>query len=337
MFLKRWLRVCCALALVAGAALAGSFALAEDPSEAGPELNAAQTPAPQAPASQSSGEQPSGEQPEVNQPASNYWVGMVVRPVDPALRTHLQLPADQGLVVESVMPEGPAAQAGFQQHDLLLRAGDHPLSTPRDLVESVQQSQGEQLKFEVLRAGEKQTIAVTPAERPADAFAPPLGMQPPELDRFRQWAEQMGPQFDGQFPPRGFRNFGFGRFRGPEAEDQQPLAIPEGYQISIRRENDQPAMITVTRGNETWTVTENDVDELPEDVRPVVQQMLQNQGRPFAGGSPFGDMSLFERRFDAMDRRMERLMEEMRALRERGLRGNRGGESQPQAPRPNEI
>ena len=327
MFQERWLRVCCAPALLAGATLVGTFAQAEDPNDAGPDLNAPQTPAPQEPAAQPEG---------VNQPAGEYWVGMIVRPVDPALRTHLQLPADQGLVVESVMPEGPAAQTGFKQHDLLLRAEDRDLATPGDLVDVVQQSQGKELTFEVLRAGEKQSLAVTPAARPADAFAPPLGMQPPELDRFRQWAEQMEPPLGGQFQPRNWRNFGFGRFRGPDLQEQAPLAIPEGYQISIRRENDQPAMITVTRDNETWTVSENDVDQLPEDVRPVVKQMLQNQGRPFAGGSPFGDMSLFERRFDAMDRRMERLMEEMRSLRERGLRGERS-QPQPQSPRPNEI
>src|SRR5690606_20280076 len=131
----------------------------------GPELNAAQREAPQPP-----------QESATNQAARDYWVGMIVRPVDPALRAQLQLPADQGLVVENVMPEGPAAQAGFKQHDLLLKAGDRPLGTPRDLVDAVRQSQGNELTFEVLRAGEKQSISVTPAERPADAFAPPLGV-----------------------------------------------------------------------------------------------------------------------------------------------------------------
>ena len=101
--------------------------------------------------------------------APKYWIGLLGGPVTPALRAHLDIPEDQGVMILNVVPEGPSAVAGLQTYDILLAANDTPLHDIRDLVKLVSstgENQG-QIKLEVLRHGKVETISVTPAERPA--------------------------------------------------------------------------------------------------------------------------------------------------------------------------
>jgi hypothetical protein len=52
--------------------------------------------------------------------------------------------------------------------------------------------------------------------------------------------------------------------------------------VSITKQNDQPAHVTVKRGDDSWEVVGDDeasLQQLPEDLRPFVEQMLgQAQG-----------------------------------------------------------
>jgi hypothetical protein len=51
--------------------------------------------------------------------------------------------------------------------------------------------------------------------------------------------------------------------------------------IIVHKQGEHPTKITVTRGEDSWEVTEQELDKLPDDVRPHVERML---GRlPMAG------------------------------------------------------
>ena len=53
--------------------------------------------------------------------------------------------------------------------------------------------------------------------------------------------------------------------------------MPNGVSVSIQKQNDEPAHITVKRGNDTWDIVGDDpssLAQLPDDVRPFVEQML---------------------------------------------------------------
>ena len=52
---------------------------------------------------------------------TNQNLGMTLVPADDALRAHLKLPEDQGLVVAAIDFHSPAAQAGIEQNDILLQ------------------------------------------------------------------------------------------------------------------------------------------------------------------------------------------------------------------------
>ena len=49
-----------------------------------------------------------------------YWIGVSAGPVEPALRTQLQIPQGQGLIITEVHKDSPAVKAGIQPHDIFL-------------------------------------------------------------------------------------------------------------------------------------------------------------------------------------------------------------------------
>src|SRR5205085_11276871 len=67
-----------------------------------------------------------------------FWIGVTVAPIEPALRTHLQLPQKQGLLAIDVVKDGPAAKASVRPHDILLSLGGEALRDQAKLIELVQ-------------------------------------------------------------------------------------------------------------------------------------------------------------------------------------------------------
>ena len=108
---------------------------------------------------------------------SKYWLGIQCSPVPPALRSHLSLPEKQGVLVAAVVKDSPAAKAGLAQYDVLLRAGGKPLAEPRDLLAAIDAAKETKLKIDLIRGGKPKTIEVTPAKRPEQIGGPALADQ----------------------------------------------------------------------------------------------------------------------------------------------------------------
>jgi membrane-associated protease RseP (regulator of RpoE activity) len=89
-------------------------------------------------------------------------LGAMVAPADDVLRSQLELPAGQGLVVSRLLPGGAAAEGGVQEHDILLTANGRPLSSARDLREAFKAAKGEAVALEALRGGERVKLSVRP-------------------------------------------------------------------------------------------------------------------------------------------------------------------------------
>ncbi len=100
------------------------------------------------------------------QPAPpEFWIGVSVTPVEPALRDQLQIPADLGLIAISVMHDSPAAKAGFKVNDILLSVNGKQLGDQAELAKLVQQNGEKPLAVEIVREGSRKTIEVTPGRR----------------------------------------------------------------------------------------------------------------------------------------------------------------------------
>ena len=180
------------------------------------------------------------------QQAPKYWIGLLGGAITPdsPLRAHLDLPENQGLIVANIVPESPAAKAGLKQHDILLRANDNDLHEMQDLVDLVL-SEGPkkgQITLEVLRHDKRETVYLTPEERPANAPMP----QPMtggfgnvhggggEFGIPNELLQQFGDQI-----PMQFRNFGPGVIVGGGSK-ARPKFRTASRSASIKRMESQP-------------------------------------------------------------------------------------------------
>lgn len=229
-----------------------------------------------------------------------YYIGVVAGPVSDALRAHVELPAGVGLLVSDISESSPAAEAGLEPYDILVRAGDRELRKLDDLIEVVEQHAGDtpqQFTLEIIRRGRPESVWVTPATRPQ----PDRPVQPgfPE-DRLR---------LDGGLEGLRLRpDLGFDF-------DQMPTNVS----VRIDRDQDGPARITVERDGEQWVVEGDDpaaLEQLPADLQPMVRRLLNAGPRlgPLPGrfSTPLPDN--LRQRLDDMERQVRELQQ--RLLRE---------------------
>ncbi len=188
-----------------------------------------------------------------------YWIGVECREVSPELRSQLGLGARQGLVVVRISKDSAAEKAGLKQHDIVMMAGEKKLEHVPDLAKAVGDAEGKDITLKIIRSGKEQIIDITPAERPRDVVKfiarPGAGM------------------FVAGIPGAG-----------------HPFELPENMTVTIQRTGKQPAKITVTRDDEKWEVTDEQLEKLPDDIRPIIKRTLGMgtwtiplPGKPFEG------------------------------------------------------
>jgi membrane-associated protease RseP (regulator of RpoE activity) len=200
--------------------------------------------------------------------AHRYWIGLAVRPAEPALRSQLKL-GDEGLLVDRVAPESPADNADIEQGDILLKAGDKSLQQLGDLVEAVANSEGKAISLSLLRAGERKSVDVTPAKRDDedDDADRPMPGEGEDIDvrRLIGRAREMAPQLADRLT----RDFIVMR-PGLPIE----IELPADMKVTIEKEGDKPGKVTVKRGDKTWEVTDKTLGELPDEARAFVEAYL---------------------------------------------------------------
>ena len=86
------------------------------------------------------------------------WLGVTVDEVSEELRAQLPIERGAGLVVRSVVPDGPAAQAGLQIHDVLVKLDDQLLVNGNQLSALVRMKKdGEKARLTYFRGGKSST------------------------------------------------------------------------------------------------------------------------------------------------------------------------------------
>ncbi len=207
---------------------------------------------------------------------SKYWLGLECLALPAPLREQLQLPDKQGLLVVAVVPESPAAKAGIARHDILWSVDGKPLMTPGDLIQAVERAKTGKMAVELIHAGKRKTIEATPTLRPEGSLRQvPLPPEAADWNTIQKWMEQQWGDKNASGPLH-FRIWHPGAIL-----PREPIPpMPANMSVVVSKEGDQPAKITVKRGEEKWQTTENQLQKLPDDVRPYVERML---GRDASG------------------------------------------------------
>jgi C-terminal processing protease CtpA/Prc len=105
----------------------------------------------------------------VQEQKTEYYLGISLKPVDDALRAQLQLPPGEGVVVTSVVEGSPAAKAGIEKHDIVLKLGGKSIDSHEALERQVQATRNKSTDLELRHRGSPRTVQITPAARQLEA------------------------------------------------------------------------------------------------------------------------------------------------------------------------
>ena len=259
-----------------------------------------------------------------------YWIGVQVQyPLPDLMRAQLSIPKDEGILVQEVEPSTPA-DGKLMKHDVLLQADGKPLKSVADLVAAVDGVKGGKLALDVLRGGKPMKIELAPVKRPEAAKIvrqPWLAWEqmPREMEdlgrAWQSWRETPG-------GPLRFYTMRPGWILRPGALHHAPL--PENLSITITKEGSKPAKIVVKQDQKQWEIAENELDKLPTDVRPYVDQMLglapgwlnlESAVRPHRlevvppGGSKVTVRPQTEKRIEELSRQLDQLRKSLDEMR----------------------
>ena len=227
---------------------------------------------------------------------SKYWLGILCVDATTALRSQLGIETGVGLVVDAVTDGSPAKMAGILENDVLVSV--RPVSASADqpstkliavisLVEVVESTEANPLRFELFRKGMKQTVEMTPSLRRGVGLEKPLDTSAEAAKRavlvesaLVPTAETAAAQTLSEIPVTQYSipvtRYTARRYLGPMVRGEQKAPpLPEGLLIEFHQIVGQPEKITVTQGDRKWDILVKELDNLPEEIRMHVQQQLK--------------------------------------------------------------
>ena len=97
------------------------------------------------------------------------YLGVGLQPLDENIADSLGLPKDRGEIVRTVVPGEPAAKAGIQQGDVILKVAGRDV-TPDETVSYLiaNTSVGTRVPVELVRGGRRMTVQVQVGQRPTE-------------------------------------------------------------------------------------------------------------------------------------------------------------------------
>jgi hypothetical protein len=124
------------------------------------------------------------------------YLGVETSDVPRVVSEQLGLPRGFGLVVDYVVPDGPAAAAGVQQNDILRMLNDQILTEPDQLSKLIRSfSEGTTVTLTVLRKGKEEKIGVKLSKKEVS-------------ERSDMWRDHRGPRFNFNFDGHDWGDFG---------------------------------------------------------------------------------------------------------------------------------
>lgn len=96
------------------------------------------------------------------------FLGVSVQPMSPELREHFGAPKDNGVLVESIQDDSPAAKAGLRVGDIVLSVDGKDVKSAVDLRLALREKkEGDSVRIDLLRGRARQTVVATVKEREA--------------------------------------------------------------------------------------------------------------------------------------------------------------------------
>ncbi len=142
-------------------------------------------------------------------PSEEAWLGVFTQPLKEEFAEYWSLPEAGGLIVSTVIPDSPAAEAGLMPGDIIRAFDGHPIRAihDRDVMSFTKMvrdaAPNKVVEIEFLRAGEHKVVLVALGQRPrtardADEFEDPaLGLVVREITRDLRILLNLGEDVNG--------------------------------------------------------------------------------------------------------------------------------------------
>jgi serine protease Do len=104
-----------------------------------------------------------------NGKATHAYMGVATQTVTADLQRQFNLSRSSGIIVADVTPGSPAAKAGLQQGDIIVKVDDKEMTASSDLLVAIRDKRpGDVVKVAFDRDGREQVVSVTLVERPTN-------------------------------------------------------------------------------------------------------------------------------------------------------------------------
>jgi serine protease Do len=99
---------------------------------------------------------------------SRGYLGVVAQDITPVIAKGLMLPAQRGVVVADVTPDGPADRAGLKRRDVVVNLNGQPVQSARQLENEVfRRRGGDKIELTILRGDDRLSVPVEIQEQSA--------------------------------------------------------------------------------------------------------------------------------------------------------------------------
>lgn len=233
-----------------------------------------------------------------------YWLGITLKPIEGDLAQYLD--STDGVLVDSVFPESPASAAGVKKGDIIVAVGEAKLTDPSSLLAQMLAVKADEdgkipaLKLTVLRKGESKSIELTPVARPTEKLADIVGdaggLAELSIDldgKSAEEIEEMVEKLHNSNSDVRILRFGVPAKVPSDSNSTSKVEIRQTVdgkklEVKITREGDAPAKVTVNRDGETKEYSSDKMEEMPEDIRKMVVDMME-KGRANVQSSKAGE------------------------------------------------
>src|SRR5712692_3208103 len=109
------------------------------------------------------------------------WLGVGIQEVTAELAAKFGIKETDGILVNDVFENEPAARAGLKPGDIIAKVGGRRIETPAGLSRSVAGlSPGTKVELEIIRNGERRTLTVDLGERKEETIVASIPAPPPQ-------------------------------------------------------------------------------------------------------------------------------------------------------------
>ncbi len=101
------------------------------------------------------------------QTPSKYWIGATIQSVPDFLTAQLPIDENQGVWIQYVAPESPAAKAGLKRYDVIYKIGDEIVANPLEVTKIIDKTGANKISVEYYRKGDLEKVELEIEERPS--------------------------------------------------------------------------------------------------------------------------------------------------------------------------